>query len=308
MKSKVLVLIFILAIFTASCGRKADPTMEDYIAPSSVENVTATFADNTITIQWSYPEKQKSSIAGFNIEKKTSEGEFINFQFVTPDVSFIQDKDFQFDKTYTYRITAANKKGIYSKPALLTITPLKLRKPENLTYFVTDEGVMLKWSYSDSLSYNIYRFDKDKLLKRGGSENKFFIDDIRNLPDDIKELHYFIRAFMSKDNLYIEGDAEEIKIPLEKFIPEKVNSVVCSVTENGVYISWKENKERWIKGYRVYRKTALSEDFTLIAETKIPFFFDGEYKKGDHLSISYKITAVGPAVEGPAEEIFLEIE
>lgn len=61
-------------------------------------------------------------------------------------------------------------------------------------------------------------------------------------------------------------------MPVAEFIPSKPEEVFWTVNENGVYISWREVPEKWIKGYKVYRKTASDSDFILIGDTMIPLF------------------------------------
>ena len=66
-----------------------------------------------------------------------------------------------------------------------------------------------------------------------------------------------------------------------------------------VFLYWKEPTERWITGYRIYRKTD-DQGYTLIGETQVPTFLDTGGPAGER---SYRVNAVGPSREGPGAEV-----
>ncbi len=315
MNRKTLLLMFITFMFLTACGKKMDPTLEDYLPPESIDKLNLSATYDTIFISWSYPEKAKSKIESFLIERETEEEKKI-IGYYSKETSSLEDKDFTFGKTYKYRIFAIKPKGIYSKPVEAEITPEKLPHVENISYKITSEGVMLSWDARNSLIYQIYRLNTRGERERIGSTDKnFFLDKIHYNAINIykeaskSEIPYLITTYKSSALGYMESKGIEIRVPLEDFIVSKPKEVFFSVNEQGVYISWKEVPERWIKGYRIYRKTWDDKGYTFIGETMIPLFLDEKLNinniKGD---VYYKITSEGPLKESEPEEIKWEVK
>jgi len=72
------------------------------------------------------------------------------------------------------------------------------------------------------------------------------------------------------------------------------------VTEENVFLLWKEAPETWVVGYRVYREVDEKEGFIFIGKTQTPTFLD---KERPLTKRNYRVTALGPSKEGPASEI-----
>ena len=305
----------LILFFINGCGKKMDPTLEDYLPPESIDKLNLSATYDTIFISWSYPEKARSKIESFLIERETKDEKKI-IGYFSKDTSSLEDKDFTFGKTYKYRIFAIKPKGIYSKPTEAEITPEKLPDVENISYKITSEGVMLSWDAQNSLIYHIYRLNpQGKREKIGSTDKNFFLDKI--LYGSIapykevsqSEIPYLITTYKSYRAVSMESKGVEIKISLGDFMPSKPKEVFLSVNEQGVYLSWKETPEKWKKGYRIYRKTADEKIYTLIGETMIPLFLDERLNinniKGN---VYYKITTEGPIRESEPEEIKWEVK
>ncbi|MCS7164235.1 MAG: fibronectin type III domain-containing protein [Thermodesulfovibrio sp.] len=313
-KNYICLLIFLL-ILLSGCGRKADPTMEDYLQPEPVQNLSLTATHDKILITWNYPEKAKEKIKSFLIERQNN-SEIKVLGYYDKNTTSLQDTEFQFEKTYKYRIFAITPKGIYSKPTEAVITTKKLQEVEKINYKITLHGVLLSWTLNDSLVYNIYRVNKNnEKIKIGSTDKDFFLDEllystINDFTDPLMpELSYFITTSISYGSTYIESKGTNIKIPLDSFIPSKPEEVFWAINEHGVYISWKEVSEKWFKGYRIYRKGKNEKEFRPIGETMIPLFFDADYninKKEE--TIYYRITTIGPLKESEPVEIKVEVQ
>lgn len=308
-------IVFLLLFLLTACGRKMDPNLDDYLQPEPVPKLTLSATYEKILISWSYPEKEKAKIESFLIERE-SKGEKKTLGYYNKETTFLEDKDFTFGETYKYSIFAIRPKGIYSKPTEAAITPQKLPEVENITYKITPEGAMLSWNAQNSLTYNIYRINqKGERVKIGSTEKNFFLDELLygNIiiykENSQSEIPYIITTSQSSESAYLESKGMEIKVPIESFLPTKPEEVFWSVNEQGVYISWRENKERWIKGYKIYIKTADENSYTLIGETMIPFFFDAQYNINNIKSpLYYKITSEAPLKESEAVEIKVEVQ
>ena len=327
----LLLIIVLLLLFVSGCGRKMDPTLEDYLQPEPAQNMALTASYDKIVISWSYPEKNKSKLSSFLLERENA-GQIKSLGYFDNQTNSYEDKDFALGETYKYRLFAINKKGIYSKPIQTSITTKKLPEVENIQYKITEEGVMLSWQTVDSVMYNIYLINqKGEKLKRGSTDKNFFHDRITfstlssfiSSQENITNtaylqpsafslqppyLTYLISPYVSEGRAYIEGTGRELKILLDELIPSKPEEVFWAINENGVYISWKEVPEKWIKGYKVYRKTAIDSDFILIGETMSPLFFDVEYNINNlNSAVFYKISSQGPSKESEPVKIKVEV-
>jgi len=312
----LLLIIVLLLLFLSGCGRKMDPTLEDYLQPEPVQKITINFYYNNIMVSWSYPEKNKSKLGSFLLERLNN-GQVKSLGFFSPEETSFEDKEFALGETYKYRIFAINKKGIYSKPIENSITTKKLPEVKGLQYKITHDGVLLSWKSENSVMYNIYKIkEKGSATKIGFTEKNYFLveETFKNLlkPTDSslkpQFLIYLVTPYISEPNIYIEGKGTEIKVPLYDFIPSKPEEVFFTVNENGVYLSWKEVPEKWVNIYKVYRKREVESDFILIGETMIPLFFDAEYNINSlKKPIFYKISSEGPLQESDPVEIKVEL-
>jgi len=328
----LLLIIVLLLLFLSGCGRKMDPTLEDYLQPEPAQNLTLSASYDKIVISWSYPEKNKSKLNSFLLEREKA-GQIKSLGYFDNQTNSYEDKDFALGETYKYRLFAINKKGIYSKSIETSITPRKLPEVENIQYKITEEGVMLSWQAVDSVMYNIYLINqKGEKSKKGFTDKNFFHDKITSstlssfissdenitntayLQSSVFSLQpsyltYLISPYISEGTSYIEGTGRELKILLDDFIPSKPEEVFWAINENGVYISWKEVPEKWIKGYKIYRKTAIDSDFILIGETLIPLFFDVDYNINNlKTPIYYRIFSEGPLKNSETVEIKVEVQ
>ncbi len=300
-------------ILLTGCGRKLDPTLDDYLPPDEIQSISLSSDTEKIIISWNHPEKAKGKVESFLIER-VNKGEKKELGYYGKDINSLEDRDFIFGETYTYRIFAISAKGVYSKPIEASITPKKLPDVVNLEYKITPEGVLLSWEKNQSLSYNIYRLDRQGQRKKiGFSEKNLFLDEI--LPSNIIELlessksyiTYQITPALRDESAYIEGKAKEINVSIDQFIPSKPEEIFWTINEYGAYISWKEVPEKWIIGYKIYRKYSKEANFQLIGTTKIPLFFDDDYNINNiQKPVYYRISTQGPLRDSEAFEIKVE--
>lgn len=303
MKKFQFLLILIFAFLILGCGKKMDPTLEDYLEPEPVNELNLTAYSDKIVISWSYSEKNKSKLGSFLLERE-SIGGTKSLGFFSPETSSFEDKEFSFG-TLKYRIFAINKKGIYSKPVENSITLSSLPQVTQLQYKITQDGVMLSWK-SDSVMYNIYKIDKEK-IKIGSTDKNYFLVEENFVDNSSKSLTYLVTPYISQPNVYIEGEGAQVEVPLEYFVPSQPKEVFWTINENGIYISWEEVPEKWVKGYKVYRKTVRDADFVLIGKTRIPLFFDIEYNINSlQAPIYYRISSEGPLKDSSPVEIKVE--
>ena len=115
-----------------------------------------------------------------------------------------------------------------------------------------------------------------------------------------KPVYYTIRS-ITGDGVKYEGPASaELSVNPLEFVPSQPEKLRATATADSVYLIWNEPAETWITGYRVYRETNKKRGFVLIGESQIPAFIDKEKPSSKR---SYRVTAVGPAKEGPPAEV-----
>lgn len=310
-KSFIIITALSLLIFTG-CGRKLNPALEDYFQPDPVEKISLSAFHDKIIISWSYPEKKKKKIKSFLVERENN-GQIKSLGFFDIMTGYCEDRDFTFGQIYKYRIYAINIKGIYSKPAHSIIKPEKLPEVEALQYKITDEGVLLSWKAKDTfLMYNVYQINqRGEKLKKGSTSNNVFIDKLTSSsfdPEAEEYLTYLVSSYISDSLAYVESKGTELNIPMQSFIPSSPQQIFWAVNENGISISWREVPEKWIRGYRVYRKTFHDQNFIKIGETMIPSFFDADYNINNlKIPVYYRIISAGPALESEPAEIKVEV-
>lgn len=314
-RSLITILTFLLTLFvTSSCGRKLNPTLDDYIEPVMVSKFNISVIDKRVTLSWSYPEKEKGRIKGFIIERE-NKGEKQTLGFYDKNSNLAEDKDIRYGYTYIYSIFAVKPKGVLSKPTKIELFIIRLPEIENLKAKVTPLGVNMSWQSEASLNHNIYRVnDKGEKIKLITTENKTFTDEmtcsfLNTLKESSKgEVHYLITTLKANESVYIESEGLEIGVSLKKFIPSKPSDIFEAINEQGVSITWKEVPESWNCGYKIYRKTQQDKDFVHIGDTSIPLYLDREYNlKNLKFPIYYRITSKGILEESDPVEIKIEV-
>ena len=151
------------------------------------------------------------------------------------------------------------------------------------------------------MGYNVYKSDKPGVysltpvnrepLKELSFKDVFTIN---------KSVFYTIRS-VSGSLIRDEGPSSiELVVNPEEFVPPAPENLQAVPTQNNVSLIWKESSATWVRGYRIYRETNKQEGFVSIGETQTPSFLDSEKPATKR---TYRVTALGPAKEGPPAEI-----
>ena len=301
--SLVLPFLLISCILFASCGKKGDPTLKSYEKPDPPSNLRAIHRESEIILFWDFPKNKEQGIKGFYL-MKSKKGDFERIAFLEPDIRSCADKDFAIGSKYKYKIVSQSLRDITSIDSnIIEVEPKEPPLPPKKPLFKIEyDSLTLTWeSVGDGVLYNIYKTDKSGLyyltpLNKEPVKGDSFRDSF-----DIKSVVYYTIRSLWGGALRDEGPAsEELEINPSEFVPSRPDGLQAAVTEENVYLIWKENPETWVVGYKVYREINEKEGFILIGETKIPAFLD---KEKPLTKRNYRVTALGPAKEGPASEI-----
>ena len=297
-----------LFVFTAcfslfACGKKGDPTLKSYEKPDPPSQVRAIHRESEIILSWNFPKSQEMAIKGFYLLKSTG-GDFGEVTLLNSDRRSYIDTRFEMNAEYRYKVVAENLKGILSKESnVLVIKPITPpAPPKNLSFTVFYDSLTLTWdSGGQGLLYNVYKSDKPggytltpvngEPLKATSFKDVFTIN---------KTVFYTIRS-VSGNAIPDEGPASvELIVNPAEFVPPAPEELQAVPAQGNVSLIWKESSMTWVLGYKIYRETNEQEGFVSIGETQTPSFLDGEKPATNR---NYRVTALGPAKEGPPAEI-----
>lgn len=161
--------------------------------------------------------------------------------------------------------------------ALLSVKPRALSLPPRAVKAeVFQDRIEVRWAPAekniDSSSpavfkgFNVYRAEGNAPPVRLNSE---LVKDYKYDDEDIllgNAYSYFIRASTTDSSPFMEsGDSEVIEVVAEDSFPPLVPSGLVSIAAgNYVSLSWDENREKDLAGYRVWRKEEGKADFVLL--------------------------------------------
>ncbi len=298
-----------LSILILSCGKKGPPTLKAYEMPKAIASLNVMRIDGPLTISWDYHQEDRKGLKGFLLTRSSQNGD-VELP-LSPDTSVYIDKDIREFETYRYRIRAVNKKGIvgeYSKELVVHVCPLPL-PPATVRYKVLDDAVVILWEASKGekmgpcggpIRHNVYSHD----TKEGSSQrplNNAPLDTDRFIvpvPKD-KTAYYTVRSVVNTGLDQIGPPSEVIVVSPTDLVPSPPRIVNTVKSEGRVFVFWQEASERWVKGYRVYKK-ASSGEFEPVAEVSTPVFTE---QTGDERETLYRVTSVGPVRESPPVEV-----
>jgi hypothetical protein len=279
--------VICVLLLLISCGKKGDPTLKSYEKPEPPSRLGAIHRESEIILSWEFPKDKEPTIKGFHLMKsiplipplvKGGGGDFEKFAFLEPDKRSYIDTDFKIESEYIYKIISQNLKGVISNDSnIIHIAPKAVpSSPGNIQFKIGHDSLILNWeSAGNGILYNIYKSEKRGLysltpLNKEPIKVTSFKDDL----DTKRHVYYTIRSLVESD-IRDEGSAsDEIEIDPSEFIPSSPSDLQAVVTEENIYLIWREVPEIWIVGYRVYREINEGEGFVLIGETQTPSFID----------------------------------
>jgi len=281
----------------SGCGKKTDLPYKRLLIPREVTGVEYLRRPDGIWIKWEYPEPVMEGLF-FEISRcelrdktpfscqslgRTTRRSFIDY---SPP-----------DKDLVYSVASSFQDGIRKEKVIPIPFENYPSAPEELRYEILNDGIRLSWDFKEECRYNIYRV----LLKKDSSEEVIIsresaIPEFIDTPDPFQPVHYRIRCKRG----HTEGFPADLIISPDHYIPSRPEGLRYAVTEQGVVLTWKENPEKWLKGYKIYRNNEI------IGESPYPLFVDTlKIESSDRplpTAVSYSVSAIGPSREGPLSE------
>jgi predicted small lipoprotein YifL len=292
----------LLVVFLAACGKKGPPTLTSFEKPDAPPSFTAIHRGGTMILRWSFPRKQEGLIAEFIILRSTG-ADFEKLSHVEKDKRTFVDRDIKAGTTYRYKIRCQNFRGVYSDDSpIVAATPVPAPLPPgDLSYTVEGNSVMLSWvPLNTGDRFNVYKaMEKGTYglmpLNPAPLSEPVFKDAF-----SVNKIVYYTVRSLTESDIRDEGEAsQELVVNPADLVPPRPENVHAYPASDRIFLSWSEPSEPWVTGFRVYKRTGNGE-YLLIGKTQIPTFVDNNPSLARR---DYRITAVGPAKEGPAAEI-----
>ncbi|MCX7793327.1 MAG: hypothetical protein N2257_02815 [Thermodesulfovibrionales bacterium] len=280
--------LFFISSLLHGCGKKGEPSYKKFIIPEPVSEINYLIRPDGIRINWNYHSREG---VYFEIFKK-SQGSFIKIG-QTREHSFTDSSPYT-GEAVEYLIVTVSVDG-YRKEGKLLIPSISLPDyPASFNFRIIDDGIVLSWNLSAECHYNLYKVEdgREEILNKEPIKDSYFKDT----PEPNMIRTYRLRC--KRDS--VEGFAAEVTVRPEDYIPSKPEGLRFVLSDKKVMLTWKENPEKWIKGYRIYR--SYGESFTPVGEAAYPLYVD---EPGDFKEVIYRITAVGPSREGPFSETII---
>lgn len=324
------VLLSLIIVLAASCGRKTDPLTPPSPRPEQVKDVKIVARDNVAFLSWAIPTRNvegkdmnPSEILGFRIfraepERGRKKARFkqvaeIALAYLAPaDIRngrvFWSDRNLRYGQTYKYRIRAVSLHGGLSQPSdEAMVTPLlSLAPPKNLIAAGGDSQIILNWdpvttradgsAYNGFVGYNIYRgTDKGREAETPLNPEPVRTPAFKDTAVVNNTIYYYVvRAVDSPAIPWKESlDSNEASAVSRDLTPPgrpKGLTVVPGVGR--IFLTWNENKERDLAGYYVYRSTKSGKERRRLTEKPInrTTFSDETVKPG--IVYYYAVSAV----------------
>ncbi len=298
----VITAIFLTIVLLAACGKKGPPTLTSFEKPDAPSSVTAVHRAGAMTLRWDYPRKQEGVIAEFIVLRATGV-DFEKLSHLEKDKRMFVDRDITTGITYRYKIIAQNARGVYSDDSpIVEATPaIPPLPPTGLSSAVKGDMVVLSWTPLNAADkFNVYKANKQggyglMPVNKTPLSEPHFTDSF-----SVNTVVYYTVRSLTGSAIRDEGEAsEELVVDPADLVPARPENVQAYPSSDRVFLAWSEPAEPWVTGFRVYKRTGSSE-YILIGETQIPTFVDNDRSAARR---DYRITAVGPAKEGPPAEI-----
>lgn len=210
-----------------------------------------------------------------------------------------------FDKELIFGLRVREKKKRRSVFSLCSARPVVLSlPPEEVRTIVREDRIEIRWEAAKSnidgssparfQGFNIYRAVGESLPRR---LNSHLIKELKYSDRDFlagKVYRYFVRASTKESSPFFESGNSEVAEAQwqDVFPPTAPSGLVSIVAGDYISLSWDENQEEDLAGYRVWRKKEGEKDYVLLTPESIVenAFNDASVEKS--IRYDYAITAL----------------
>jgi hypothetical protein len=208
---------------------------------------------------------------------RTEEG-LIQFQYPYT----MTQKDYLLKKMIFSLRVKAKKKRRSDFSRLLTVEPQMLSlPPQTVKATVFQDRIEISWTPAEKnidqsfparfKGFNVYRAEGKEPLSRLNSQ---LVKGMKYSDEDFViggVYRYSIRASATESSPFMESDDSGIiEVRAEDTFPPAAPSGLVSIgTENFISLSWDENRDEDLDGYRVWRKMEVKDEFVLLTPQPI---------------------------------------
>lgn len=260
----------------------------DYISPEAPEGFGSNAGDGFVNFKWKHDKKKFFAYniyrteTGSQSKLRINENPVMVFSFrdaegkETEAEYFFNDTTVTNGITYSYELTGINFLGQESRfTSQIKATPKDLIPPPpayNLTTVVRFDSVIVSWEINrvkDLKEINILRGNEfsgkyDKINKTPiNVSDTFYVDVIKNA----EQVYYYI-----VESVDFSGNVSKSfpkAVVIEDITPPAVPENLTAIGEVGrVVLNWKENTEKDLAGYFIWRSFSGEEDDFLLLTTE----------------------------------------
>lgn len=267
--------------------------------------------NESVEISWNFKTNQ-SFYSGYFMERSEDSINFktLNIRPIIPmasqyeknkEITFYSDTSVKENKTYWYRLVGRDhfgETGGFSKSKKVFIAPIFKGEIVIDTLFELKENVAsLNWKYTNEKDRNI---SKTIQVLRSNTINgnyqllKELNSNETKIELELKERENYIKVVAVNVGGKIESWPSLLLIP-DRIPPAIPDSLVGKIDRSGkVTLTWKNNLENDLRGYRVYRTNALHEEMVEVSKSFIRknSFEDSTDIKSLTEEIYYSVNAV----------------
>ena len=210
-----------------------------------------------------------------------------------------------FDKELIFGVRAREKKKRRSVFSLCSARPVVLSlPPEEVRTIVREDRIEIRWKAADNnidgssparfQGFNVYRSEGGSLPKR---LNSHLVKELEYSDRSflVGKVHrYFVRASTKESSPFFEsGNSEVVEAQWQDvFPPAAPSGLVSIVAGDYISLSWDENLEEDLAGYRVWRKKEKERDYVLLTPESIVENAYNDTSVEKSMRYDYAITAL----------------
>lgn len=324
------VAVCLLALAAVSaCGRKTNLLVPDSPRPEAIKVVKAVSRGGVVYLTWQMPTKNiegknydPSGIRKIYIDraepsedhkkaryKRSAEIDVADMPptLFRNNVATWSDGQVRYGQTYAYRLRAVSAHGIspWSEPVVI-VPQASLAAPKGLTATKGDSNVRLTWEPVRTLmdggpaegfiGYNVYR-GTDKGIRDEAPLNRepLTAPSFKDATAVNEHTYYYIVRAVdgpAPDGRESPDSREVSATPMDLTPPATPKGLTVVAGVGRVFLTWNENHETDLAGYRVYRSTRSGRGYERLTEKPINrTTYSDESVKGGAVYY-YAITAV----------------
>jgi fibronectin type 3 domain-containing protein len=294
----VAVCLVLFLTTTGACGRKTMPLVPDSPRPETVKDIKAENRDTITVLTWAIPTRNvegramgAADIQSFRIYRSEAGRDrtmgrykqYAEIALANPSPATVRDgkviwtdSHLKYGLVYGYKIRAVSVRGGVSPWSdEVRVAPLmSLGVPSGLAAQAGDSSILLSWDpvttrmdgshYEGFVGYNVYRGTEQgrygeaalntEPLRTNSYKDTTVVND--------RTYYYMVRSVDSPALPWKESidSTAASATPRDQTPPNRPMGITVVPGVNRVFLTWNENKERDLAGYRVYRSTRTAKD------------------------------------------------